>query len=259
MKNYVKQSKARLIDLMLFFSFFQRNIGKKLVSKWLKKYTLAEKELIILPKILKKDIIVFDIGANRGELSFFFAVICNFKKVFAFEPQSRMFGILQGIAENIKNITPINIALSDSIGEKTLKIPLRTTGRYTPAGSFEQLSEKNLEKEKVKVDTLDNFVIKNNITKIDFIKCDTEGHELAILKGSQKTLTVFRPLLYVEIKNINKESLFNLLKNKKYHPYQWNNTTSCLTMVTNRQNTQSENYYFFPTEKRDQILKTLKY
>ncbi|TSD03482.1 MAG: methyltransferase [Parcubacteria group bacterium Athens0714_16] len=258
MSNHIAQSKARLIDSLMLFSFFQKTIGRRWVSQWRKKYILAEQELSILPQILENDAIIFDIGANRGELSFFFATSCSAKKVFSFEPQYRMFGILQGVAENIENIAPINIALSDSVKEKILRIPLQATGRYTPAGSFEQFSENNLKEEKVKVDTLDNFVVKNNIIKIDFIKCDTEGHELAVFKGAQKTLTALRPLLYVEVKGSTKDSLFDLLKNNNYHPYQWNCAASQFVAVKNGRSMESENYYFFPDEKEERLIKILE-
>ena len=41
---------------------------------------------------------------------------------------------------------------------------------------------------KVKQDTLDNFVKKNQIPKIDILKIDTEGHELKVLYGAKKIL-----------------------------------------------------------------------
>lgn len=258
MSNYWARSKARLIDLMLFFGFFQRIIGKRWFSRWKKKYTLAEQELSVLPRILKKDSVVFDIGANRGELSFFFAVNCHTKKVFSFEPQRRMFGILQGVAENIKNIVPVNIAFSDSVEVRTLRIPIKITGRYTPAASFEQLSENNFKEEKVRVETVDGFIAKNNIDRLDFIKCDTEGHELAVFRGAEKTLATLRPVLYIEIKDANKELVFGLLKNKDYFPYQWNNETSRLIAVTKTQPVRSENYYFFPAESESWAVRTLK-
>ncbi|PCI30379.1 hypothetical protein COB55_00220 [Candidatus Wolfebacteria bacterium] len=258
MSNYVNQSKARLIDLMLFFAFFQRIIGKRWVSRWTKNYTLAEQELSILPKILKRDSIIFDIGANRGELSFFFAVTCNFKKVFAFEPQSRMFGILGGVADNITNIIPINTALSDSAEKKILKIPIKSTGQYTPAASFEQVHDNNLKKEKVEVDTLDNFVAKNNIPAVNFIKCDTEGHELSVFRGAKKTLETLRPILYIEITNPNEHLLFDLLSHAGYRPYQWDNLSLCFVPRIDRKNTPSENYYFVPIEKEKKIAEALK-
>ncbi len=244
---------------MMFFKFFQRFIGKRWFSHWSDNYTLAEKELSILPQILDGKSTIFDIGANRGELSFFFAIKCNAEKVFAFEPQRRMFGLLQGVAKNIKNILPVNIAFSDSSQERVLQIPLQGTGRYTPAASFEELHENNLKKEKVMVDTVDNFVDKNNLAKLDFIKCDTEGHEFAVFKGAQKTLATLRPILYIEVKEATKDPLFNILKSIDYHPYLWDNENSRVVMATDGSRIQSENYYFFPIEKEEQILKKLEH
>jgi len=39
-------------------------------------------------------------------------------------------------------------------------------------------------KERVFIDTIDNYCIKKNINEIDFLKIDTEGHELEVLKGA---------------------------------------------------------------------------
>lgn len=242
----------------MFFSFFQKNIGERWFFRWNNNYTLAEQELSILPSLLGKDSVIFDVGANRGELSYFFAVHCGAKKVFSFEPQQRMFGILQGVAQHVKNITPINIAFSDSVKDRTLQIPLQGTGRYTPAASFEQLSGQKLEGEVVHVDTLDNFVAKNDITKLDFIKCDTEGHELSVLRGAQKTLTILRPLLYVEVKESTRNSLFDFLKKTGYNPYQRESKISHLTLATDTCRTHSENYYFVPQEKEVEFLLVLK-
>ena len=47
----------------------------------------------------------------------------------------------------------------------------------------------------VKTICVDDFVEKNNIEKIDFIKLDIEGAELPCLKGAQKTIKKFKPRL----------------------------------------------------------------
>ena len=41
---------------------------------------------------------------------------------------------------------------------------------------------------KVKQDTLDNFVKKKKIPRIDILKIDTEGYELEVLYGAKKIL-----------------------------------------------------------------------
>jgi hypothetical protein len=47
--------------------------------------------------------------------------------------------------------------------------------------------------------TLDDYVEEKNIQRIDLIKADIEGGELPMLKGAEKSLRRFRPLLMLEV------------------------------------------------------------
>ena len=49
------------------------------------------------------------------------------------------------------------------------------------------------------VNTIDNFVKENNISKIDFIKIDVEGSELNVLNGAIKSLVKFKPIVIFEV------------------------------------------------------------
>ena len=51
--------------------------------------------------------------------------------------------------------------------------------------------------------TLDEYIEQQQIPKIDFIKIDTEGYEMHVLKGAVETLKKFRPLLFVELSDDN--------------------------------------------------------
>ena len=51
----------------------------------------------------------------------------------------------------------------------------------------------------VPVSTLDNYVLSNNIKKIDLIKIDVESHEPYVIRGAIKTISQFKPIIYLEI------------------------------------------------------------
>ena len=65
---------------------------------------------------------------------------------------------------------------------------------------------KNYSRSKVQCQSLDNFVKKNKIKKIDVLKFDTEGNELNILQGATKALK-YTSILYFEI--LSQKKLFN--------------------------------------------------
>jgi FkbM family methyltransferase len=47
--------------------------------------------------------------------------------------------------------------------------------------------------------TIDDFVLRNNISKIDFIKMDIEGAEVNALKGAVETIKKFKPKLAISL------------------------------------------------------------
>jgi len=46
--------------------------------------------------------------------------------------------------------------------------------------------------------SLDDFCKENEIRRLDFIKIDTDGHELEVLKGAQEVIAEFRPTIIFE-------------------------------------------------------------
>jgi hypothetical protein len=47
--------------------------------------------------------------------------------------------------------------------------------------------------------SLDDFIFKAGIKRVDFIKADIEGWELQMLMGAQMTLKRFRPAILIEL------------------------------------------------------------
>jgi len=62
----------------------------------------------------------------------------------------------------------------------------------------------------VNVTTIDSY----NFDKIDFIKIDTEGHELYVLEGAINTIEKYKPNIFIEVhpKELKKEkNAYNFL------------------------------------------------
>lgn len=58
-------------------------------------------------------------------------------------------------------------------------------------------SRKNESKIFAESDTLDNWVLKNNISRVDFLKSDIEGAERLMISGGQNVLKKYAPKLAI--------------------------------------------------------------
>lgn len=71
------------------------------------------------------------------------------------------------------------------------------------------------ESEQVKLMTLDSFVAKHGIGRVDVLKVDVDGLDLEVLKGARNTLKCFHPVLVVEMTDRQQE-IHDLLKSVGY-------------------------------------------
>ena len=154
----------------------------------------------IITLITRDNPLIFDVGAHEGES------IKRFKKIFkkpsihSFEPQSRCFKELQKLKD--ENIILNNFGFGNKREDKIINIY-----NDDASSSILKLSEKSnfnkklkvIGEEKIKIDTLDNYVKDNNIGRIDLLKIDTQGYEENILTGGLEILKNNVYLLEIEI------------------------------------------------------------
>ena len=177
--------------------------------------------------------IIFDVGAHKGEFLSKFLKLQNVQKIYAFEPQKKCFNELKLNFSSNLNIIFENIALSNKIGEKIIKI-----NKATSSTTISEIDENNLwyrfknfillskspivDQYKISTNTLDNYFKLNKIDHIDLLKIDVEGHDLRVLKGScdiieKKIKYVLIECLYSKMyKENNYEDIHNFLKEKKF-------------------------------------------
>ena len=154
-------------------------------------------------KIRKADT-VLDIGAHKGAyLNLFVKLAGDGGRVVSFEPQTKLFVYLKNIKTlfSWKNVEIEQIALSDKNGTERLFIPLnRNSKGSSPGASLVKKFANNqvVFTETVPTETLDYYCNRNNL-RPDFLKIDTEGNELAVLKGGSEIIRQCKPAIYVEI------------------------------------------------------------
>jgi FkbM family methyltransferase len=149
---------------------------------------IATLERIVFPK-LKPNSVCLDIGANIGNHSVAFSK--NFGSVIAFEPNPIVFHLLQANAV-ARNIQPVNIGLSSKTGQLFFEQDFQNFGASHIVTTPTSTSIK------IEVNTLDQEVAERSIEDVSFVKIDVEGHELEVLQGAEKLLTLQKPVLAME-------------------------------------------------------------
>jgi len=127
--------------------------------------------------------IAIDAGSNYGFFSIGFAQ--HFSQVHSFEINPNVYFHLEKNIALYKNITPYNYGLSNE--EKLVKLKNTSSSGTVCIDNINGTIDS-------KVKTLDSL----NIQDVDFIKIDVEGHEYEVFKGSQETITKFKPVLMFE-------------------------------------------------------------
>ncbi len=166
----------------------------------------SEPELLIIPELVKPGATVFDIGANFGlHTRFMSEAVGDTGQVHSFEPTITMYDVLSNNVEslNLDNVATNQLALSDQDSELEFFVPIRKDGspNYYESSLVEPEDIDSADYMTYIVDTttLDSYCEKNQIEKVDYLKIDVEGHEIAVLKGAEKLLRTSKPAIFLEV------------------------------------------------------------
>lgn len=203
---------------------------------------------------------VVDIGANIGVYTKFLSgLVGSTGKVYSVEPVPTTFHILCSNVKKLRmrNVFPINYAISNCIGEVSMEVPSYDYGLK----NFYQARITNNSSQKDPVTTVGSTTIDSLLSmekgKIAFIKIDVEGHEYECLQGATGFLKTHRPAWLIEIQTdmeiigSNATKINKLLTSYGYKAFWFDNNY----IRRKRPDDKSINYFFL-LERHCDILKS---
>lgn len=148
-------------------------------------------------RLVRPGDVVWDVGANIGTYTRVIRQWFKAGPVIAIEPMAENFALLE---ENIRlgkldGVRAFRLALSDRSGEESLQIDDVTSGTAVldsvsggAASEGRQAAGLPPRSERVRIARLDDLVEKEGLPAPQVIKIDTEGAEVQVLAGSERTL-----------------------------------------------------------------------
>ena len=165
---------------------------------------------------------VLDVGANKGIYAYWMSRQVGPRgRAVAFEPQSDLRPHLEDLKRTFRldNLEIVSQGLSNRRGMAGLRRDKpgslgATLEAELPAAGWQATAE-SIE---VEVTTLDDYCEANSLADVGLIKCDVEGHELAVFEGGRRLLEQQRPVLLFECHHHEAErgALFSFLRELGY-------------------------------------------
>jgi FkbM family methyltransferase len=151
------------------------------------------KELNNIQRETSEPVIIFDVGANKGQ--FLQLILENLEsenfKIFSFEPTKEAFQQLFNQYKNIAGIQLENIGLDEFNHQSEIyyeePLSLRAS-KYKR--DLSHLGVEFSHSEIVNFMSIDNYCKQHDIKNIDLLKIDVEGNELSVLKGCKDLLVL---------------------------------------------------------------------
>jgi FkbM family methyltransferase len=157
-----------------------------------------------LQRLVRHGDVVFDIGANVGAHTLVLArCVGQHGKVYAFEPADFAFKKLRrnlDLNPTLQERTFLHqILLSESLSDQPERQIYASWPLYGERSVHPKHRGRLVSAEGACVDTLDEFVRRQQISRLDLVKMDVDGNELPVLRGGEETIRRFWPTLVMEL------------------------------------------------------------
>jgi FkbM family methyltransferase len=228
----------------------------------IRKNTFGEADALLVGEVLAPGDIAIDVGANGADWT---KVLCDIVgtsgHVFAFEADPYYAKVTSNTIRllRLRSVSFFGFGLSNASQNLHLKVVLDGGVRTSGLGYVVEGNEAGTVP--IALRTLDSLVDEYPLLRnVNLIKCDVEGHELAVFQGCEIALAN-RPIVVAEVFHAAKShdtssELFNFFESRNYKSYVVNDKASGLiacsaTDVFDRE--LRPNRWFIPAEKEASI------
>jgi FkbM family methyltransferase len=181
-------------------------------------------ELEFIQNVVRKDMVVADIGANIGVHTLVLAdAVGELGRLHAFEPSRAFQRLVCNVELNaFANRCQLNnVALGREKGTLLLNQCVPGREAFTSAGQPLNAAYATGAQFEVGLDTLDDYANRNGVGAFDFVKIDVEGYEVEVLEGATAMLRNRRiKILMIEFNDVclvssgsSSSQLYSLLRN----------------------------------------------
>ena len=148
--------------------------------------------------------VIFDVGARTDTD---YLTLWPDSQHHLFEPHPKFFDELYAKVKDIPNVTANNFGLGDKNERRCYYEPLQSFvgNGNAPNGTTDMVFE---------IKTLGKYVTEKEITHIDYLKIDTEGHDLYVLIGAYNWRDTIRFIQYEHWGEVNNKMIHGLLQDE---------------------------------------------
>jgi FkbM family methyltransferase len=170
---------------------------------------------------------VFDVGANVGQSAKDYLRKFPDARIYSFEPVRRTFQQLEANLKGENRVRCFQLAFGAFPQQGTMVLEGKSVMFFLSGESRPLPRGENVITEQVEVATLDEFCRKHQVDRVSYIKIDTEGGDVNVLKGAEHLLAEQR------IDVVQLEAGMNL------------HNTWHVPLETLKQHLESRNYFLF--------------
>ncbi len=203
----------------------------------------------MIQHVIKKDFTVVDIGANLGYFSKNFARLTNNNGVvISIEPVPVFYDTLRFFMKKYTHCKQYNVALGSENGKITMIMPTSNGMIRTGLPHIANSDELNSKEKKQEVELRKGSELFQNLSKIDYIKCDIEGFELTVFQEIKGVIMHHQPYIQLEIGEQNLTEMLSYFESLGYTQYGISN----FKFIKEKGKQLEEGDYFF-VPKRFQV------